>query len=381
MIYKTFGKTGYKVSAVGFGGMRFDLNHSNLNNSYLLDHAWDKGINFFDTAPAYCEDNSLDIFGHFCERTKSIRDQYYVSSKIMPQMVTSAKDTIEQVDKALKRLNTDYIDFFYVWCIRNLNQYDEAAKPDGLIEGLEKCREQGKIRHINVSSHLRGKRLNKVLEKRDFAGILVGVNILNFMFRWDAVETAYKNGAGVVAMNPLAGGMIPKHEERFSFISNGSESPTDAALKFCIGSPEITVALNGFTTKEHINQACRCADQSSEISKERKDEIAELLSDNFDELCTACGYCDSECPKRIPVSSYMQFYNRKLIENKSDKELLEALKFSREWGILNDRTGEAADCIKCKRCEEACTQHLNITERLEHLERLEERLKEENQKT
>ena len=54
MIYKTFGKTGIRISAVGFGGMQFDTSKSNERNAELLPYAYEKGINYFDTAPAYC---------------------------------------------------------------------------------------------------------------------------------------------------------------------------------------------------------------------------------------------------------------------------------------------------------------------------------------
>ncbi len=63
MRYVEYGKTGKKVSVVGFGGMRFDLNKSNEENAELLKYANAKGINYFDTAPGYCKDRSEDIFG------------------------------------------------------------------------------------------------------------------------------------------------------------------------------------------------------------------------------------------------------------------------------------------------------------------------------
>ena len=63
MIYKIYGRTGVKLGAVGFGGMRFDLSRSNEENAELLLHARDKGVNYFDTAPDYCQDRSEPIFG------------------------------------------------------------------------------------------------------------------------------------------------------------------------------------------------------------------------------------------------------------------------------------------------------------------------------
>lgn len=364
MIYKDFGDTGIKASAVGFGGMRFDITKTDAENSLLLDYARDKGINFFDTAPMYCEDHSHDIFGLFNERNKAVRESYYMSSKLMPEAVTTAAEAIEKVDAALSRLKTDYLDFFYVWCIRQPGEFEDAMRPDGLIEGLERCKEQGKIRHINISSHLRGNRLKAVLRQRKFAGILIGLNILNFPYRWSAVEAACASGGGVVAMNPLAGGTIPKHADKFKFIAREGETVTEAALRFCISCPEITVALNGFTTTQHIDTACAVADKAQPFSAEEREAIKQQLDDNLVQMCTACGYCDKDCPKKIPISSYMQFYNEQMLDNATAQAMAEKMKFEYKWGALADRHNEAKDCIRCKRCNQACTQHIDIIARL-----------------
>ena len=78
MIYKNYGRTGKKVSAVGFGGMQFDTSKSIQENAQLLEYAYSKGINYFDTAPGYCKDKSEDIFGH---AFKHIKGKFYVHSK------------------------------------------------------------------------------------------------------------------------------------------------------------------------------------------------------------------------------------------------------------------------------------------------------------
>ena len=81
MIYKQYGKTGMQVSAVGFGGMRFDLTRSKEENAELLHYASSLGINYFDTAPDYCDEQSEDIFGI---AFKDMPAPFYVSTKAMP---------------------------------------------------------------------------------------------------------------------------------------------------------------------------------------------------------------------------------------------------------------------------------------------------------
>ena len=375
MIYKPYGQTGIEMSAVGFGGMQFDTTRSKEDNAKLLQYAVDQGINYLDTAPGYCDDQSEDIFGLAIQQMAHKRDDFYVSTKAMPEEFDTAEKAQRQVDKSLKRLKTERIDFYHVWCVRRMDQYELAMKPGGQYEGLLKCKEQGKIKHIVVSTHLRGPEVGTILEKNEFEGVLLGVNILNFLYRWDGVRAAHDMGLGVVAMNPLAGGVIPRHADRLGFLASEGEAPTEAALRFCIRCPQITTTLNGFTTKEHIDMACHVADNAKPFSDEDLERIRRNVTQNMDKLCTGCGYCMGRCPKDIPISGFMQYYNEKLLDGKTDTEMIEQLSFHREWGLIAGREANAVDCIQCGRCELACTQHLDIIRRLETITEWETMLK------
>ena len=371
MFYNNYGRTDANVSAVGFGGMQFDLKKTNEENAQLLQYSFDKGINYFDTAPGYCEDHSEDIFGIAMKQMAADRDKFYVSTKGMPVNATSVDKTIEMVKKSLKRLNLEKIDFYHVWCLRKMEHYEMAMKQGGQYEGLMKCKEQGLIDNIVVSSHLPGSQITDIMKEGKFEGVLLGVNILNFLYRWEGVQQAYSNGFGVVAMNPLAGGQIPKNEKEFAFLAGEGETPTEAAIRFITSCPEITIALMGFTTREHIDIACRIAEAEKPFTAEDMNRIQNSLSTNMNSLCTGCGYCRKSCPKNIHIPGYMQYYNSKPLFGKTDKEMTEQLKFELEWGLLVEDTGRSGDCIKCGKCEETCTQHLDIIKRLEEIAEME----------
>ncbi len=375
MIYSEYGTTGLRVSAVGFGGMRFDMSKSEDENAELLLYAHDKGVNYFDTAPFYCKDKSEIIFGRAFKQMADRHASFYVSTKGSPVELDTADKARAAVEKSLKRLNVDAIDFYHVWCVRTLDQYELAMKKGGQYEGLMKCKEQGLIKHIAVSTHLPGNKIGRIVEERRFEGILMGVNILNFLFRWEGVRAAHDAGLGVVAMNPLSGGVIPEQERRLSFLAGPGETPTEAALRFCISCPQITDTHVGYTTKEHIDTACRVAEASSPFTRKDIERIKAHVSTNMVSLCTGCGYCLDVCPQNIPVPGYMQYYNEKPLCDKTDKEMVDLLKFQRSFGILAEREGEAGDCVACGACEEACTQHLDITERLKQIAGWEEELK------
>ncbi len=363
MIYKQYGKTGMRLSAVGFGGMRFDISRPREENAELVRYACSKGINYFDTAPGYFDGQSEEIFGM---AFKEMPGEYYVSTKGMPVFYDTADKARKAVEESLTRLGTDHIDVYHIWCLRKMEHYELAMRKGGQYEGLLKCQEEGLISHIALSSHQPGADIKCMVDDAKVAGILLGVNLLNFPYRWDGVQAAFDAGVGVVAMNPLSGGLIPQHEEQLAWMAGPGETPTQAALRFVISCPQITVALNGFTTREQVDMACAVADAAQPFTDADLARVRGHISTNLDAACTACGYCD-DCPQGIPIPSYMQYYNNQQIFGSSDEEMINSLGFQHDWGLLATRKADADACVQCGQCEEACTQHLPIIQRLEKI--------------
>jgi len=361
MRYTEYGSTGKRVSVVGFGGMRFDGKLSDEANADLVRYACGKGINYFDTAPGYGK--SEDIFGlAFAD----MPGEYYASTKAMPTSADTAAKTREAVHKSLDRMKIPKIHFFHVWCLRKMEHYELAMRPGGMYEGLEACVDEGLIEHIVFSSHQPGHEIEPIVASGKFAGVLLGVNVLNFPYRWDGVQAGADAGCGVVAMNPLGGGAIPKHHDELAFLAGEGETPTDAALRFVIGCPQITVALVGFTTREHVDQACRIADEARPFSDADIARVREHIGASMNAVCTACGYCKG-CPQNIPVVSYMQYYNEKAMFGNTDEDMQNAVSFQHNWGLIVGRQADADACTECRECEEAFTQHLPIVDRLKEI--------------
>ncbi len=361
MLYKNYGDTGARVSAVGFGGMRFDLNCSDAENSKLLRYAHDKGVNYFDTAPDYCQDHSEEIYGLALKELP--REEFFVSTKRMPREDDTIESVTAGIEKSIQRLNTGYIDFFHAWCFRRMGHFELAMRPGGLYDGLLRCQERGLIKNIVFSSHQPGDEIAQVVAAGKFRGVLLGANILNFPYRWNGVEAAHKAGLGVVAMNPLAGGEIAKHEKELAFLSLDGLTPTESALRFLICCPQITVTLVGFTTTGHIDDACRIAENGRPFSAEEIARVRANLGEKMNNVCTGCGYCTG-CPVDINVAGHMQVYNEHFLFGNDDEAMKKKLDFEYNWGRLVGRAGEYAKCIACGKCEGACTQRLPIMARL-----------------
>ncbi|MFA5423117.1 MAG: aldo/keto reductase [Phycisphaerae bacterium] len=361
MIYKKYGSTGIDVSAIGFGGMRFDNPADIDSNAALLLAAYKAGINYFDTAPQYCDDKSEPIFGAALKQMLKTRGKkpFYVSTKSMKD---KPEDLRRELEKSLTRLGLDCIDFYHFWCVIRMESYLHR-KNNGILKEFEKLKDKGLIKHICISTHLPGTEIEKVLEDYPFEGVLLGYSAMNFAYRDKGLDAAARLKRGVVVMNPLGGGIIPQNPERFEFVkTQKKETVTQAALRFLINDNRINVTLVGFTTHKHLKEAIEAVDGFKPIGADKIEQIRAGVKHSFDQLCTGCRYCDN-CPQGIEVPRMMDVYNHKILTGK-DKAIIDRLTW--HWNI--DLENNYLDkCTNCGLCEAACTQRLPIRDRLKEI--------------
>ena len=345
MLYHQYGSTGIEVSAIGFGGMRLE----NIKNEQacveLVLAAYDAGINYFDTAPIYCQSKSESRFGAAFAEMKKTRSQkpFWVATKTF---AASPADIRKDLERSLARLQVDCIDFYHAWCIIRPEDY-HSRKAKGMLKTFEKLRDEGLIRYICVSTHMNGQDIAMLLQDYPFTGVLLGYSVMNFAYREEAIQTASKMGRAVVVMNPLGGGLIPQYPERFSFVkTQENENVVEGALRFLINDPRISVSLVGFGNKSHLQQALNAVDGYCPISEEQITRIRQELHISFNQLCTACRYCD-HCPEKIPVPQLMDAYNNFLLTGNKQR-MLERLQW--HWSILQDKN-YLDRCTGCGLCE------------------------------
>ncbi|MDD3142246.1 MAG: aldo/keto reductase, partial [Lachnospiraceae bacterium] len=318
------------------------------------------GINYWDSAPFYCDDKSEIITGIALSQVK--RSNVFITSKT--NLNTLGKDINRDVfrrrlELSLERLQTDYIDFYHMWCMLNVESWEKHM--DLLYQYFEEAKAEGLIHNIVFSSHMQGNEIETVVESDKFKGMLIGYNALNYRFRQSGIEAAHKRGMGVVVMNPLGGGMIPAHPEAFGYLTEGTDlTVPQAALRFVAAHKEITVTLAGCTKKAHVDDAVKAVENLVELPAK---EVAKKYEDKgiaLNNLCTGCGYCKN-CPKNIEIPKFMDAYNQKIFTGKSS-DIDHRLEM--HWGI---EKAPAATCIACGKCEKQCTQHLPIIERLREI--------------
>ncbi len=360
MIYKSYGNTGKQVSAVGFGGMRFqkeDYANGPEKAAELVLRAAEMGINYFDTAPGYCDDKSEIICGEAFRQMKA--DSFYVSTKCGLWNAKTADEARRMVEQSLKRLHVPRITFYNMWCIKTLDEYREMTKPGGIFDGILKAHQEGLIEHICCSTHAAGGEIEQIVADGKVAGVTLGYNAINFAYRRQGIAACHKQGVGVVTMNPLGGGIIPENPKLFDFIRGGSDhSLVVAALRFIIGQQEVSVALPGIANVVQLQECVSAADKVATVTAETLEAMSKHLSSELNTLCTGCAYCD-ECPVEIPIPRMMDAYNQAILDGGEMKGAIGRL--GGHWGL---KAEQAKDCISCGRCEGLCTQKLPIMARL-----------------
>ncbi|HET6428202.1 MAG TPA: aldo/keto reductase [Phycisphaerae bacterium] len=352
---KPYGSTGKEITVVGFGGMRF-ANAKDIDaNAEVVLYAHAKGINYFDTAPGYCGDNSEKILGAAFKQMP--RDSFYCSTKCGDPDGAVLRRTLET---SLERMNVDWIDFFHIWCIVRPEEWQQR-KDGGAIPEAIKAKEEGLIRHLVTSVHLSGEEACKVLGEDFIEGVTLPYNALNFPFRSEALDFAARRNIGVVTMNPLGGGLIPNNPQRMAFLKGPNDrNVVEAAIRFNISHPAVTCALVGFTTKDHVDQAVAAVEDFQPYPPEHVERVKANVEASFDGLCTMCGYCQP-CPAELEIPKLMEAYNWQILQG-GDQSIANRLRW--HWNMT---PGDAAGCIDCGQCEEKCTQHLPIRDRLKEI--------------
>jgi len=332
MEYRILGKTGLKISRLGFGGIpiqRIDAEGTKALMQSLLH----KGVNYIDTARGYTV--SEEYLGYALE---GIRDKFIIATK---SMARTKEGMAKDIDISLKNLRTDYIDLYQ---IHNPTAEDlqQVMAPGGALEALFDAKAAGKIGHIGVTLH--SVDLFKVAVNYDWAETI--------MFPYNIVETqgekyiricAQKN-IGFIAMKPLAGGAID-----------------DAALamRFIAANPDVTVAIPGMAKIEELEQNDLAMLDTSALRTEELEKIQNIRNTLGTQFCRRCNYC-------APCSAGISIYSMFLMEGYYNRYNLQDWATARYMAM--DKT--ASDCIGCGACEDRCPYNLPIRKMLKKVEKL-----------
>ena len=326
MEYRILGKTGLKISRMGFGGIpiqRIDAQGTKA----LMQQLAEAGVNYIDTARGYTV--SEQFLG---EALEGIRDKFVLATKSMSRTKEAMAADIET---SLGNLRTDHIELYQVHN-PNMEQLEQVIAEGGALEALLEAKAAGKIGHIGLTAHS--------LEVFEKALTLDWVETI--MFPYNIVETqgealiaaCTEKNIGFIDMKPLAGGAI--------------EDAT-LAMRFVVANPNVTVVIPGMADPAEIEQNLAAVNNEAPLSEEEKAGIEQVRAQLGTQFCRRCNYC-APCTVGIAIPNVflMQGY-------------LERYGLA-DWaqGRYDAMPVKASACIQCGACEPRCPYQLPIREML-----------------
>lgn len=322
MEYRTLGKTGLKISRLGFGGI--PIQKIDAEGTRQLAHRMlDAGINYIDTARGYTVSESY--LGYALE---GIRDHFVLATKSMSRdKAGMARD----IDTSLANLRTNYIDLYQIHNPTPAD-LDQVCAPDGALEALLEAKKGGKIGHLGITAHT-----NAIFER---ALELPWVETI--MFPYNIVETqgealmrrCTEKNIGFIVMKPLAGGAI---------------EDASLALRWILQNEDVSVVIPGMAEEREIRQNLAAAQDRSPLTQAEQDQILAIRQALGTQFCRRCNYC-------APCTAGISIYSIFLMDGYLSRYGLED--WARARYAAMDKT--ASDCIGCGVCESRCPYALPI---------------------
>lgn len=367
MKYRTFQKTGEKISLLGFGTMRLpviDGDFSKIDEAeaiQMIRSSIDRGINYVDTAYMYHDGFSEVVVG------KALKDGYrekvLLADKMPVWMAKTAEDLEVLFNEQLTRLDVDCIDMYLVHSI-NAGSWKRALR-FSIFDFLEKKKAEGKIKQIGFSFHDEFNVFEEVIKAYpwDFCQIQLNYMDAEFQAGLKGLKLAGSLNIPVIIMEPLKGGkltdVLPKSIQAFWDNAPVKRTPAEWALRWVADFPEVLTILSGMTSMNQVDENIRILSEADPNSlSEMEQKTIQNVADEYNKLipysCTACKYC-MPCPAGIDIPTVIGFYN--------DWFLFEGnQKIMDDFYTWIPPKARPSACVDCKACEEHCPQQLPVSE-------------------
>ena len=275
---RSLGKTGEKLSVVGFGGILV-MDEQPATASRLVAQAIERGISYFDVAPSY---------GNAEERLGPALEPYRRSVFLACKTGKRTKDeAAQELQESLRRLRTDHVDLYQLHGVRTLEEVEQILGPGGALEAFVEARQRGLVRFLGFSAHTEATALS-LLERFPFDTILFPFNWVCWhqgRFGPRVLEKAREVGVGILALKSLAKRRWRQDEARawakcwYAPVESYEEAAL--GLRFTLSRPITAITSPGH---EHLLWwACDAADRLTPLS-EQEEALVQRLSAGLDPI-------------------------------------------------------------------------------------------------
>ena len=361
-------KYGNDISVLGFGCMRFPRAMGKIDvveTEREILTAIQEGVNYFDTA--YIYPGSEAVLGEILHKN-SLREKIYIATKLPHYLVRSADGPEKIFSEELKRLKTDYVDYYLMHMLADIDTW-ERMKGLGIIEWLEEKKASGAIRQVGFSYHGNSEMFCKLVDAYDWDFCQIQYNYMDEHSQAGrrGLNYAHEKGLPVFIMEPLRGGKLvnrlPEEAKRIFAEHPVKHTPAQWAFRWLWNQPEVTCVLSGMNSDEMVRDNIHTAStvevgELGEAEEEMLRCVVAAINAKMKVGCTGCGYC-MPCPKNVDIPGTFSAYNRRYSEGKF-------------WGLvdyamctaLRQTPTSASNCVGCGLCESHCPQQISIREHL-----------------
>ena len=360
-----------RISTLGLGGIRYPTEEGNPDRfdrekgRELIKAAFNRGINYFDTAHIYKNGESEALLGEILSEYP--RDSYYLADKFHVGYCTDIEAMFEE---QLKRCKVDYFDFYMLHSLdeKNIEKYMDPELD--LLGFILREKEKGRIRNIGFSSHAGPETLKRVLEWYDgFDMALIQLNYLDWtlLHAKEQYEILTAHNIPVWAMEPQKGGKLAVLNEEAAAILKAAAPERSIAswgFRFLQSLPNLKTMLSGMATLEQIEDNANTFDVYDPLSEEELkilEQAAAVYRRDMGVPCSTCRYCCETCPAGLDIPLLIQGYNELKISGGT-------------WKVPGySQTKKASECLQCGVCAEHCPQKIAIPQILQELTEMEKK--------
>lgn len=361
---------------LGFGFMRLPLKDQNDPASIdldavkqMVDAFLERGFTYFDTAYMYHGGQSERAIREALVKRHD-RDSFTLATKLPSMFLKNEGDQERIFEEQLEKCGVEYFDYYL---LHNLNtSYYEAVKRFDSFAFVQKKKEEGKIRHMGFSFHDTPELLDEILTAHpETEFVQLQINYMD----WESQsiqsrlcwEVARKHDKPVVVMEPVKGGMLaalPEKAEQLLKEHQPERSLPSWAIRFAAGLEGVMMVLSGMSGMEQLLDNTGYMQNFEPLSGNEQallQQVVQSINETIAIPCTACEYCVKGCPKNIAIPKYFSMYNmdnrEKLRTGDPNRWTINELYYAN----MAKTFGKASDCIGCRKCEQSCPQHIEIT--------------------